>query len=42
MFLVEPLGIGGLALARAAALAWEAGVLLVRWQATARLARAER
>jgi putative peptidoglycan lipid II flippase len=29
--LVEPLGIGGLALARAAALAWEAGILFVMW-----------
>ncbi len=29
--LVEPLGIGGLALARAAALAWEAGALLFVW-----------
>ncbi len=31
MLLVQPLGIGGLALARAIALAWEAGVLLVVW-----------
>ncbi len=29
--LVEPLGIGGLALARAAALAWEAGMLFLMW-----------